>query len=302
MKTFILPVVIGALSFFPSSQIAFGQLQGVVDIHTHGDPDITPRSIDVLDFAKQAKAEGMRAIVLKNHYAPTVQVAYLVAKLVPGIEVVGGIALDRAVGGVNPEAVSKAAAFKGKKLRIVWMPTFDSEANVKFLKQNRPFAPVAKNGQLLPETIEVLKILAKENIVMATGHSSGPENLMLVRESKKLGIAHMVVTHPLYAPIHMTIPEMQEAAKMGAYLEFCGNAILPSQPKDGKIPVEDYVKAIRAVGADHSILSSDLGQAVNPVHTEGWKQMLSILRKAGLTSAELDMISKTNPAKLLGLN
>ena len=298
IKTRILPVVFAALF----SQAAFGQLQGVIDIHTHGDPDLSPRSIDVLDFAKQAKAEGMRAIVLKNHYAPTVQVAYLVAKLVPGIEVYGGIALDRAVGGVNPEAVSRAAAFHGKKLRIVWMPTFDSENNVKFLKENRPFAPVAKNGQLLPETIEVLKILAKENIVMATGHSSGPENLMLVRESKKLGIAHMVVTHPLYAPIHMSIPDMQEAAKMGAYLEFCGNAILPTQPKDGKIPVEDYVKAIRAVGADHAILSSDLGQAVNPVHTEGWKQMLSILRKAGLTSAELDMIGKTNPAKLLGLN
>ena len=293
MKFFLFPIAFAAL--------AFGQLQGVVDIHSHGDPDSSARSIDVLDSTKMMKAEGMRAVVLKNHYAPTVQAAYLVAKLVPGIDVFGGIALDLAVGGVNPEAVSQAAAFAGKKLRVVWMPTFDSENNVKFLKQNRKFASVAKNGQLLPETMEVLKIIAKNNIVMATGHSSASEDLLLVREAKKLGITHMVVTHPLYAPIHMTIPEMQEAAKMGAYLEFCGNAILPTQPKDGQIPVADYVKAIRAIGAEHAILSSDLGQKVNPVHTEGWKQILQIMAKAGLSKAELDMISKTNPAKLLGL-
>ena len=150
------------LLFLVSAGMSFAQLQGVVDVHTHGDPDSSPRKIDVLEFAHLAKAAGMRAIVLKNHYTSTVQAAYLVGQLVPGIEVVGAIALDRAVGGVNPEAVRQAAAFKGKKLRIVWMPTFDSENEVTFLKQNRPFASVARNGQLLPETMEVLKIIAKE--------------------------------------------------------------------------------------------------------------------------------------------
>ena len=109
-----------------SGGVCFGQLQGIIDIHTHGDPDSAARKIDVLELAKIAKAAGMRGIVLKNHYAPTVQAAYLVSEVVPGIEVFGAIALDRAVGGVNPEAVRQAAAFKGKKLRIVWMPTFGS--------------------------------------------------------------------------------------------------------------------------------------------------------------------------------
>jgi predicted metal-dependent phosphotriesterase family hydrolase len=181
------------------------------------------------------------------------------------------------------------------------MPTFDAENEVHFLKQNRPFVSVARNGKLLPETMEVLNLIKKENIVLATGHSSAAENLLLVREGKKLGIAHIVVTHPLRAPTHMTIPEMQEAAKMGAYLELCGNAVLPTQPEDGRIPVEMYVKAIRGVGPDHIILSSDLGQKVNPVHTEGWKQYLDILRKAGISNADLDVMAKKNPAELLGL-
>ena len=284
-----------------SAGMSFAQLQGIVDTHTHGDPDSSARSIDVLDLARIAKAAGMRAIVLKNHYAPTVQAAYLVSQIVPGIQIFGAIALDRAVGGVNPEAVRQAAAFKGKKLRVVWMPTFDSENDVTFSKQNRPFASVQRDGKLLPETMEVLKIIARENIVLATGHSSAAEDLLLVREAKKLGINHIIVTHPLAKAQHMTIPEMQEAAKMGAYIELCGASLLPTQDPNGKIPVEVYVNVIRSVGADHVILSSDLGQAINPVHTDGWKLFLDILRKKGISDKELDTMDKTNPAALLGL-
>jgi predicted metal-dependent TIM-barrel fold hydrolase len=277
------------------------QLQGLVDVHVHSDPDAVPRKLDALDTARQAKDAGVRAIVLKNHWTSTVQLAYTVARVVPGIEVFGGISLDRAVGGVNPEAVKQAAAFAGKKLRIVWMPTFDSENNVRFNKQNTPFAAVARNGQLLAETIEVLKLIAKEKLVLATGHSSAAEDLMLVREGKKQGIAQIIVTHPLYAPIHMSIPEMQEAARSGAYLELCGNAVLPTQPRDGQIPVAEYVKTIRAVGPEHMILSGDFGQAVNPPHVEAWKQFIAIMRKAGISNADIELMTRKNPAKLLGL-
>lgn len=289
------------LSFALSAPLAFCQLQGLVDVHTHGDPDGAPRKIDVLELARLAKKEGMRAIVLKNHYSPTVQAAYLVSQVVPGVEIFGAIALNRAVGGVNPAAVEQGIAMKGKKLKIVWMPTFDSQNNVQFLKEKRPFVPVAANGKLLPQVLEVLQLIAKQKLVLATGHSSQDEDLMLVSEAKKLGIEQIIVTHPLYAPIHMSDARMQELAKMGVYLELCGNAILPTQPADTRIPVENYIKAIRLVGAERVILSSDLGQAVNPVHTEGWKQILDIMRKAGATQRELDLMTKTNPAKLLGL-
>lgn len=88
---------------------------------------------------------------------------------------------------------------------------------------------------------------------------------------------------------------------MGAYIELCGASLLPTQEPNGKIPVEVYVNVIRSVGADHVILSSDLGQAINPVHTDGWKMFLDILRRAGITDKELDAMDKTNPAALLGL-
>ena len=284
-----------------SAGMSFAQLQGIIDTHTHGDPDSSARSIDVLELARIAKAAGMRAIVLKNHYAPTVQAAYLVSEIVPGIQVFGAIALDRAVGGVNPEAVRQAAAFKGKKLRVVWMPTFDSENEVTFNKQNRPFVSIQRDGKLLPETMEVLKIIARENIVLATGHSSAAEDLLLVREAKKLGIN----AHHRHASDGEGSPydDSRNAGgrEDGRLHRTVRGRTAADGGCDGKIPVEVYVNAIRAVGADHVILSSDLGQAINPVHTEGWKLFLDILRKAGISDKELDTMDKTNPAALLGL-
>src|SRR5438067_581392 len=89
----------------------FGQLKGIVDVHVHSDPDSAPRSIDALDAARMARDEGVRALLLKNHFAPTVQLAYVVGRAVPGVEVYGGIVLNRAVGGINVTAVEQAATF-----------------------------------------------------------------------------------------------------------------------------------------------------------------------------------------------
>lgn len=284
-----------------STATCLAQLQGVVDIHTHGAPDSRPRKLDVFEWARSAKASGMRAIVLKNHFAPTAQAAYLVRQIVPGIEVYAGFSLDRPVGGVNVAAVEQANAFTGNTLRIVWMPTFDSENNVKFAKSNQPYVSVSKNGHLLPEVIEVLKFLAKNNLVLATGHSTAEEDLMLVKEARAAGVKQIVVTHPLSPAIHMTIPQMQEAVKMGAFMEFCAGQVMPGAAPAWRNNVKPYVDTIRAIGAEHAILSSDLGQPENPHPMEGWKLYLDMLRKGGLTNAELDRMAKTNPATLLGL-
>ena len=126
-------------------------LNGVIDIHAHSGPDSTPRSIDAIDLAKLAKARGMRGLVLKNHYESTAALAYIVRKEVPGIEIFGGIDLNLTVGGINPAAVERMTMMKGGWGRVVWMPTFDAENQVRDSKENRPFVPVARNGELLPE-------------------------------------------------------------------------------------------------------------------------------------------------------
>jgi hypothetical protein len=280
---------------------AFAQenpLAGVIDIHVHCAPDSTPRSIDAIDLARLAKQRGMRGLVLKNHYQPTASLAYIVRKEVPGIEVFGGVDLNLSVGGMNPFAVEHMAATTGGYGRFVWMSTFDSEAQVRFSKQDRPFVRVAQNGQLLPETRQVIAVIAKHNLVMATGHTSAEEALLLIHEARAQGVKHMVVTHAMLEPIHMSDAQMKDAANMGAYIEFVYNGLLGSYKE---FTFKDYARAIRSVGAEHCILSSDMGQPGNPLHPDGLVALFDGLKKEGITQAEIDRMAKENPARILGL-
>ncbi len=292
MKTFA-GFLLGASGLFGQS------VRGAVDVHVHCDPDVIPRSVDGLEAARLAKEHGMRALVLKNHYVPTAGLAYLAQKLTPGVEVFGGIALNRPVGGVNPAAVENMVRMKGGRGRVVWMPTFDSENAVRQSKEPRPFVSVSRGGRLLPEVLEILDLIAEHDLVLATGHSSPEECLMLIREARKRGVQRIMVTHAMMAPIQMGVVQMQEAAKLGAFVEFADNGMASRGDVSG---LEDYAQAIRAIGPEHCILSSDLGQAANPVPPAGLQTFLEAMAKQGLSEAEIDRMVKQNPATLLGLD
>ena len=186
-------------------------LIGAIDIHVHSDPDNVPRSLDGLEAARLARSKGMRGIVLKNHYDPTAGLAFLARKENPGLEVFGGIDLNLPVGGMNPAAVDHLTQVAGGWGRLVWMSTFDAENQVRYSKQNRPFVSVSKNGQLLPETKAVIAVIARHRLVLATGHVSKEEGLMMLREGHQQGVVHMVVTHAMNDPVLMDVPQMQEA-------------------------------------------------------------------------------------------
>lgn len=277
----------------------FGQsLQGVIDIHAHTDPDSLPRSIDAIDLARLAKSRGMRGLVLKNHYEATASLAYIVRKEVPGIEIFGGIDLNRTVGGINPAAVERMTMVKGGWGRVVWLPTFDAENQVRYSNEKRPFVSVSRGGQLLPEVREVIGLAAKYGLTLETGHSSAAEGLMIVREAKRQGVAHIVVTHAMLPPVKMTVADMRAAAADGAYLEFVYNGLVGAAKA---FSFREYADAIRQVGAAHCILASDLGQPGNPLHPDGLAAFFSGLIKEGIPPADIALMSKVNPAKALGL-
>ena len=273
-------------------------LTGAVDIHVHSSPDTVERSVDAVEAAMMARVHHMRAIVLKNHYDSTAPFVTLVRKLVPGIEVYGGIDLNLPAGGMNAAAVEHMTQILGGAGRFVWMSTYDAENQVRFSKENRPFVALSKDGALLQTTKDVIAVIAKHGLVLATGHVSAAEGLMLVREARRQGVQHMVITHAMNPPIEMTIPQMQEAAREGAYLEFVYNALIGPNKE---FEIAEYAKAIRAVGPEHVILSSDLGQAANPRHVEGLIAYFAALRKAGISQSEIDRMAKINPARALGL-
>jgi hypothetical protein len=272
-------------------------LNGAIDIHVHHLPDDRARSIDAIDVARLAQSRAMRAIVLKNHYESTAGLAWVVRKLVPGIEVFGGIDLNLTVGGINPDAVEHMTRVTGGFGRVVWMPTFDAENQVRLSKENRRFVSVSRNGELLPAVKEVIALIAKHDLVLATGHSTPAEVLMLLREARSAGARRSVVTHATQTPVLMDVGQMQEAAKLGAFIEFVGGN--PNGAAAARL--DAMADAIRRVGPQFVIVSSDLGQVGNPLPPDGFGAFLTALRARGFSAAEVDRMAKQNPATLLGL-
>ena len=285
-----------ALGLFAPVGICGAQtLVGAIDMHAHAAPDGTPRKLDVLDLARTAKAAGMRAIVIKNHYEPTASLAYVVRKAVPGIEVFGGISLDLTVGGVNPAAVEWMTKVEGHYGKVVWLPTFDSESQVKLTGDKRPFAAVTRDGKILPEVLAVIAIVAKNDLVLETGHSAPQESLLIIAEAKRQGVKNVLVTHAMASPGgSYTLDQMREAARLGALLELVHSPITEEQ-------LRKEAEAIKAIGAASFVISSDLGQPPNPLHTDGLLALYKGLMAQGVSAADIDLMSRKNPARLLGL-
>jgi hypothetical protein len=273
-------------------------LSGAIDIHVHSLPDDRPRSIDAVEVATLARDRGMRAIVLKNHYESTAGLAFLVRRLVPGIEIFGGIDLNLTVGGINLAAVEHMSRVTGGWGRMVWMPTFDAENQVRVSNEKRPSVPVVRNGALLPEVVQVIAAIARHGFVLATGHSSPSEALLILREAQARGVRRMVVTHAMNPPVSMNASEMQEAARLGALIEFVGGALTGP---DAEARLAAMAALIRRVGPSSVVLSSDLGQAGNPLPPDGFGDFLARLGGQGFTDQEIDRMAKENPARLLGL-
>src|SRR5262245_17570963 len=261
------------------------ELQGVIDAHVHVGPATAlsiSRTLDAIEAAQIAKRHGMRAIVFKQHYLETASWAYLVSRMVPGIQLFGGIALNRSVGGLNPNAVEQVATFAGGFGRVVYMPTFESE----HYNPGSPIAvPVSKNGQLLPAAHEVLKVMAKYDMGLSTGHSSPQESLMLIKAAQSAGVKRVYVQHPMLDRVGMSVEMQKEAAKMGALLEYVIGEALGSTEE-----FNHWVEGIKAVGPENVVLSSDLGQWGRSLPTDGFKVIIPRLIKAGLTQAQVDLM------------
>jgi hypothetical protein len=253
-----------------------------------------------------AQARRMRGFVVKGHLDQTAGLAYLAREAVPGVEVFGGITLNRAVGGMNAAAVEFMTNVKGGWGRVVWMPTFDTEDAARRATPPRPFVAVTRDGAVLPEVREVLTLIAQKRtrdsngeLVLATGHLPAVEALAVLREAQRIGVRHMIVTHPAAS---WTAEQMKEAADLGAFIEFQAQIFAREPSGAGTDPRMPYLAALRGVGAARAILSSDLGQAGNPLHPDGFVLAARWLRSQGVSDRDLGTMMRENPARLLGLS
>ena len=318
MKRAIVAATLALLTFddalaqaaFPPPPPKVSPAAGVIDMHVHSHPDVFGRNMDDIDVAQLAKARGMRGIVLKNHISETASRAALVMKVVPGIEVLGGIVLNNAVGGINPNAVEWMHRFYGSRGKVVWLPTFESDKHVKtFSKPDAKGIVVAPNGQVIPEMEAILKIIARENLVLATGHVHPEEIIAVVRRGRELGVKNMLVTHGLTNVPGLTMAQAKQVTDMGALIEICflqfqagPNAPLAFLTHWTQINAKHVAQAVKELGAGSLVVSSDLGQSANITHPDGIEVAVGAMKREGISDPDIDLMVRKNPARLLGLD
>ena len=304
---------ISSAQAMPVSDEAWEAIRGACDLQVHVAPDVIARRTDDVDLATDFLARGLRGFVLKSHYVPTAERAKVVARAVPGIVSHGAIALNHSVGGLNPVAV-EIAGRSGNK--IVWMPTVDaanetagrldggSEKLPFWAKIQReiaaagitrpPMTVLDAEARISEETRQCLELIAKYDMILATGHLGRHEIFPLVREARALGVNRIVITHAEFPSQNLTGDEQSDLAALGAIIEHCFTTY-----HTNKAPWEAVFANIRQVGVERSMMSTDLGQATNPPVAEGFAMYAQKLLDADFTVAEINRMSTSVPGSLI---
>ena len=181
-------------------------LEGFVDTHIHAGPDLSPREFESWDLVQHAMEHKFKAVVVKNHYMPSMGFTRVIQDHYPDINILifGSLVLNNSVGGLNPQAVEKAIHFGAK---LFWLPTISASHHHKkhkaagFPKQkptprvkDTPIECLDSNGRLTSSLEEVLSVLADHpDVVLATGHVSPQEVNAVVHRAKELGIQRIIM-------------------------------------------------------------------------------------------------------------
>lgn len=291
------------------SEHARALVAGAYDAHVHVLPDVVARRIDDIDLARRFRQADLTGFVLKSHYAATAERAAVVRKVVPGVDVLGAITLNGAVGGLNAPAVEIAGR---SGARFCWLPTVDSRNQRESRASDPPgatppmwaalqdelisqgIAPdivevVDASGAPLTKLIQVLRVVGRHDMTLATGHLSAAEIEVVVPAAFTEGVQRVVVTHPEFTSQRLPIDVQRSLAAQGALLERCF-----STAYTGKTSWPQVLDAVAAVGVEHSVLSSDLGQPANPPVEYGLPLIADRLLEAGFDDDSIRRMAVTN--------
>jgi uncharacterized protein DUF6282 len=288
----------------------FIDMNGAVDVHVHSEPDLFPRIADDVGVARHAAAMGLRAISLKCHSERTTSRAYLAQQMVPGIQIVGGIVLNRAVGGINPAAVEAALQLGAKH---VWMPTVDAANHARTFGSTGAYDKQASTmanakdvgievfdaeGTPIDGLYDVLELTAEHRAILSTCHLSVREIELLVPAARERGVEKIMITHPFFKVPNLDLDTLKRLVAQGAYAEF---GYCTVSPMWNHASLARVVEAIEAVGPEHSILMSDAGQRHNPMPAEALRVFAQSVHESGITEEDVERMIKHNPLELLEL-
>lgn len=285
-------------------------LKSAFELHCHPSPSIFPRRQNDWQLAEDLVAAGMAGALIKSHEAPTADRASLIRDKYPDLHVYGGLACNAFTGGLCPAAVD-AAIRSGA--RIVWMPTFSSKVHQdhfarqggRLFASEKPLVHPARGLEIWDEerTVRsevhtILELIAEADIILATGHLSVAEVVVLVDAAFERGVRKVLIQHPDMSIAKIPVELQRDFVRKGAILEKC---YLACGSDFNDLTVEQMAANIRMFGAGSCVLVTDYGQPHNIPPVAGLSEFVGLLVAAGISAWEIEQMIVTNPQKLLGL-
>ncbi len=280
-------------------------LKGVFDMHVHAAPDIRERAYTDFEMMEAGIRVGAKGIVLKSHHGTTMNRAYLCNehnRIVHGgdndFEMYGSVTLNYAIGGLNPVAVDTGIKMGAK---VIWLPTTHAKNQLAKNGKTGGIECLDEHFKPVPKLQEILKIILDNDVVLATGHLAPDEIFPVVDYAKNMGIEKIVVTHPEFWVVGMSHEDQKRIVDdYDVILERCY-----AQPMGGgvyKSNLQDNLEVIKLVGYKNEMLDTDGGQVENPNWEIALEDYMQYLFDRGITEEELWYMTRTIPAKLLGVN
>lgn len=272
-------------------------LQNIIDLHIHTSPDVRPRRMDDLEQAATAAKVGARAIVLKSHFCPTAERAAIAQQRHPQLSVLGGVALNRTVGGLNPHAVRHTLQMGGK---IVWLPTLHARNHHRLIGKPGGLEVIDHQGRPKQVLLQIIDLVLKHQAVLATGHISQREIVAVLQAAIDRGLDRLLINHPEHAVTNLSLQQQADLQKrFPVFFERCYSQPLPNGSYRKNL--QTNLAAIKELGHERTIISSDLGQQENPLWQRGMQEYLDYLVQHGVTDQQIRHMCQQQPAALLGL-
>lgn len=279
-------------------------LEGMYDLHVHPAPSMQKRTSTALDAIRTASAEKMAGLLFKDHVYNTVSMASTINELGCTAKAFGGVMLNEAIGGLSLAAVEAALAMGTK---LIEFPTYSSKAHwdaygddqklFPYRKSMKPIYVLDEAGGLIPAMEEIMRLVKEAGAVIGSGHMSAEEASVVAKRAKELRCKVVMVGVSTDMPGYPVAAQKEWAAEH-VFMEHCYGAItdMPHTPT----PIETVVGQIREVGAERCIISTDAGSMKLPQQVDAMRDFVDRLLGAGITDKEIDLMTRRNPAYLVG--
>lgn len=284
-------------------------LDGLVDMHCHSGPSPMPREFDHAGGARDGwERVRMRAMVAKCHHHNTQMDVLAQRPLLADIptEVIGAVALNTTVGGLNLAQVQLCLGLGGK---VVYLPTVSSGRHIDCHAENLGFPTptvtltaerieVTRDGAVVPELLPIFDLIAGHDAVLNGGHLHPDDIAACFAAARERGVRRFVVSHPDFVI-------GADPARCASYVE--GGALIEHElhmydpGARMRWPVSQLMDWISALGPENTLIGSDLGQAGFPRPVDAFRRVAEALLDLGLPEKDLRRIVHDNPRELLSL-